>query len=313
MVLFVGSMSSLYSRRKRSSSFGSYGAYRAIEKPADLKPELIEGYAHICFDDQALWFRGILLTAEGQSYNLNGERILISEEDVKIDESDGPDVIRDFPSPILTSSKGSLGSSDSSSAAPSRKNSIDSQPEKELQFNLEDSNKASPDQSPLTSQSPPSTQQIIKALDSLIITTNKMSSISEHKIEEDKESPILSPVLSPSGFDSPFRSRSGSRNKQNIETIPVSFDIVITDLEEGTQHKIRHVTGRKGSALTLRSKQLCFMTEKAFWGQRAVMVIQKQLAVPELVGQKCHVYAGPMRFYVTPRTFEARSLTNWCW
>ena len=140
-----------------------------------------------------------------------------------------------------------------------------------------------------------------------------MSSIYEQRIEEDKESPVVSPVMSPVPCESPFRSRSGSSNRQNMETVRVTFDIVISDLEEGTQHEIRRVSGRKGGALTLRSKQLCFMTEKAFWGQRAMMVIQKQLAAPELVGQKCHVYAGPMRFYVMPRQFEARSLTTWCW
>jgi len=51
-------------------------------------------------------------------------------------------------------------------------------------------------------------------------------------------------------------------------------------------------------------------------GQRADMVIQKQLAAPDLVGQGCHVFAGPMRFYFDNefgRFAPSSSLTNWCW
>ena len=49
-----------------------------MEKPVPAKPELIEGYAHLCFDDQGLWFRGILLTTDGQSsYTLSGKRTRI--------------------------------------------------------------------------------------------------------------------------------------------------------------------------------------------------------------------------------------------
>jgi hypothetical protein len=115
---------------------------------------------------------------------------------------------------------------------------------------------------------------------------------------------------------SPFRSRSGSRSQQNVDTISVVFDVTVSDLEEGSQHCIRGVSGRKGSNLTLRNRQLVFRTDRSYWGQRADMIIQKQLAAPDMMGQGCHVFAGPMRFYFYDNSLQssgASSLTNWCW
>jgi len=102
-------MSAFYTRRRRSQSFGSYGSYKeqessdraasaaaaaaAAASAASAKPELIEGYAHMCFGEQALWFRGIMLTTTGTSYNLSGRRSRLIPES----NPQSPDVIRDFP------------------------------------------------------------------------------------------------------------------------------------------------------------------------------------------------------------------------
>ena len=300
-----------------------------MEKPVPAKPELIEGYAHLCFDDQGLWFRGILLTTDGQSsYTLSGKRtrIELTEEIIDLPESEqdhSPDIIRDFPSPLRTPIYGSaeIRSQDINiaSGSISRQDSIDSRTERELQFILEERPCAiSRDQeslkrdSPVASSqsydsqpvsrpgSPPSTHQIIRALDNLLI--HNSSSVTSTS-QQDNASQM-----------SPFRSRSGSRSQQQMETVSVMFDVTVSDLEEGSQHSIRNVAGRKGNSLTLRNRQLCFVTDRSFWGQRADMVIQKQLAAPEMVGQGFHVHAGPMRFYFNnPLTSGASSLTNWCW
>lgn len=314
-------MSLLYSRRRRSQSFGSFGSFKeqlAMEKPAAAKPELIEGYAHICFDEQGLWFRGILSTADGQSsYNLTGKksRFGMTEENDEID--DAPDVIRDFPSPVRTPNSGSveIRSKDASAASGcvSRQDSMDSRAERELQFILEELPmplKQQDNSPPVTDSccgsqpvsrpgSPPSTQQIVRALDNLLISSPTACSIGSDNLDN----------------MSPFRSRSGSRSHHPAEAVSVVFDVTVSDLEEGTQHCIRSVSGRKGNSLTLRNKQFCFVTDRSFWGQRADMIIQKQLAAPDMVGQGCHVFAGPMRFYFYNglKTSAASSLTNWCW
>ncbi|KAI9551798.1 hypothetical protein GHT06_022134 [Daphnia sinensis] len=314
-------MSLLYSRRRRSQSFGSFGSFKeqlAMEKPVAAKPELIEGYAHICFDEQELWFRGILSTADGQSsYNLTGKRTCRGMTEENDDVTDGPDVVRDFPSPLRTPNSGSveIRSQDVSAASGcvSRQDSMDSRAERELQFILEElpmSQKQQDNSPPVLDSccgsqpvsrpgSPPSTQQIVRALDNLLISSPTVCSISSYNLDN----------------TSPFRSRSGSRSHQPTETVSVVFDVTISDLEEGSQHSIRSVSGRKGNSLTLRNKQLCFVTERSFWGQRADMIIQKQLAAPDMVGQGYHVFAGPMRFYFYNgfTSSGASSLTNWCW
>lgn len=313
-------MSAIYTRRRRSQSFGSFSSFKeqlAAEKPlAAAKPELIEGYAHLCFDEKGHWFRGILLTADAQSFTLSGRTTtqleLTEENDVTVLPTDSPDVLRDFPSPLRTPpTRAEIKPQEISSGSTSRQDSIDSRTERELQFILEElpemrDQQSSPmkEGSPPTLMhsmsrpgSPPSTQQIIKALDNLLI----QSFDGENK--PDMDSPLSS-----------FRSRSGSRSNQPLESVSVMFDITVSDLEEGSQHNIRNVAGRKGNNLTLRNRQLCFVTERSFWGQRADMVIQKQLAAPEMVGQRCHVFAGPMRFYFyNPLTSGPSSLTNWCW
>ncbi len=140
-------MSLLYTRRRRSQSFGSFGSFKeqlAMEKPA--KPELIEGYAHICFDELGLWFRGILSTPDGQSsYNLSGKRTQLTMTEEMDDVADGgaPDVIRDFPSPLRTPNSGSVEMrspefNSITSGCVSRQDSIDSRTERELQFILEE-------------------------------------------------------------------------------------------------------------------------------------------------------------------------------
>lgn len=301
-----------------------------MEKPVAAKPELIEGYAHLCFDDQGMWFRGILLSADGHSsYTLSGKRtrLELAEENcngIPEKEDHSPDIIRDFPSPLRTPLCGSveIRSQDMVSGPISRQDSLDSRTERELQFILEEIPMSRDQQplKPLQDSSPPalhsqsgsqpvsrpgsplSTHQIIRALDNLLIRSSgcNIPSVSQ---QSDNTSPM-----------SPFRSRSGSRSQQPVETVSVVFDVTVSDLEEGSQHSIRNVAGRKGNNLTLRNRQLCFITERSFWGQRADMVIQKQLAAPEMVGQGCHVFAGPMRFYFNnPLTSGASSLTNWCW
>ena len=319
-------MSILYTRRRRSQSFGSFGSFKeqlAMEKPA--KPELIEGYAHICFDELGLWFRGILSTPDGQSsYNLSGKRtkLEVTEEMDNVADISVPDIIRDFPSPLRTPNSGSVEirspefNGIASSGNISRQDSIDSRTERELQFILEELPNSKQDISPpaLDSRhgsqpvsrpgSPPSTQQIVRALDNLLISSPTVCNINAFQLEYNNVSPM-----------SPFRSRSGSRSQQNVETISVVFDVTVSDLEEGSQHCIRNVSGRKGNNLTLRNKQLCFITERSYWGQRADMIIQKQLAAPDMMGQGCHVFAGPMRFYFynSLTSSGASSLTNWCW
>ena len=189
--------------------------------------------------------------------------------------------------------------------------------------------------------SPPTTEQIARALDNLLIhdyesvmeepDTDTDHTTDTHDTRGKNIFACRHLVLSQSALminvsiagavsseESPpvsFRSRSGSRSQ--IETMSVMYDVTISDLEEGTQHHIRSVNGRSGNTCTLRSRQLCFATDRSFWGQRADMVIQKQLAAPDLVGQGCHVFAGPMRFYYNPISHEASSskssLNNWCW
>ncbi len=316
-------MSLLYTRRRRSQSFGSFGSFKeqlAMEKPA--KPELIEGYAHICFDELGLWFRGILSTPDGQSsYNLSGKRtqLVVTEEMDDVADGGAPDVIRDFPSPLRTPNSGSVEMrspefNSITSGCVSRQDSIDSRTERELQFILEELPNTKRDISPPApySQSepvsrpgsPPSTQQIVRALDNLLISSPTVCTVNSLPSDYNNTSPM-----------SPFRSRSGSRSHMNVDTVSVVFDVTVSDLEEGSQHCIRSVSGRKGNTLTLRNKQLCFVTERSFWGQRADMIIQKQLAAPDLVGQGCHVFAGPMRFYFynSLTSSGASSLTNWCW
>ena len=320
-------MSLLYTRRRRSQSCGSFASYKeqiAIEKPA--KPELIEGYAHICFDELGLWFRGILSTPDGQSsYNLLGKRTKLGlTEEINDVTADGsvPDIIRDFPSPLRTPNSGSVEMRSPefngiASGSVSRQDSIDSRMERELQFILEELPISKQDISPpaLDSRngsepvsrpgSPPSTQQIVRALDNLLISNPTVCNINAFQLDYNNVSPM-----------SPFRSRSGSRSQQNVDTISVVFDVTVSDLEEGSQHCIRGVSGRKGSNLTLRNRQLVFRTDRSYWGQRADMIIQKQLAAPDMMGQGCHVFAGPMRFYFYDNSLQssgASSLTNWCW
>jgi len=163
--------------------------------------------------------------------------------------------------------------------------------------------------------SPPTTEQIARALDNLLIHDSE--SVMEEPDTDDTTDTHDTRVSSEESPPVSFRSRSGSRSQ--METVSVMYDVSICDLEEGTQHNIRGINGRSGNTCTLRSRQLCFATDRSFWGQRADMVIQKQLAAPELVGQGCHVFAGPMRFYYNPISPEAfsssskSSLNNWCW
>lgn len=319
-------MSMIYTRRRRSQSFGSYGSFKdPIPVERSGKPELIEGYAHLCFEENGQWFRGFLLSTDGHSsYTLSGKRTLQQPESIEDEGNNSPDVIRDFPSPMRTPIHGSTEICSSMS----RQNSIDSRTERDLQFILEEipmskdvdgrqplnlkTDAASQGGSQPVSRpgSPPSTQQIIRALDDLLIRSD--DSPPEIASPEQQQQQQMSQSL----YDSPFRSRSGSRSQQQMETISVVFDITVSDPEEGCQHKISHVAGRKGNRLTLRNRQLCFVTERSFWGQRADMIIQKQLAAPEMVGQGCHVFAGPMRFYFYNQlTLAATPLntTNWCW
>lgn len=305
----------IYTRRRRSQSFGSFGSFRDQQIGAENnKPELIEGYAHICFpDEKARWFRGILLTADGTSYTLSGnrKRLGVTEEEMKqhMEEQNqhSPDVLHDYPSPL-----GGGSSRGSASVGPtSRQNSLDARTAGELQFILEEipaCTSTEEKKEPVSViGSPPTTQQIIRALDNLLIR-NSSSGGCLLSDERDGGSPA---TASPA-----FRSRSGSKTGQPLETVSVLFDISVSDLEDGTSHDIRGVAGRKGNNFTLRNRQLCFVTDRSFWGQRADMVIQKQLAAPDLVGQGCHVFAGPMRFYFDnefSRIAPSSSLTNWCW
>ena len=349
----MSSLSSSYRWRRRTQSFGSYGSCKeqsALEKTSAVeKPELIEGYAHICFNDEGSWLRGSLVTADGTAYNLAGHKV---EGDV-YDEPDGhaegkasPDIVRDFPSPLrshpgsgelsrTTSSSAvvakEMKSVDSAARSSSRQNSMDGNLERELQFILEDfptCNEAGNGESvtdPVTSSSPtdsitssrpgspPTSQQILKALDNLLIR--------EQSANLELKTPNSNPS-SPSLYNknnmnmTPFRSRSSSRSMADRPPVSAVFDITVSDLEEGAEHHIRRVNSRNGQNCTLRCRQLCFVTEKTFWGQRADLVIQKQLAAPELVGQGCHVFAGPMRFYFNRQVQPlSASFSNprWCW
>ena len=331
-------MSATYGWRRRTKSLGCDAASLKKEsrgaltrKPALYneaeKPELIEGYAHICFDDQGSWFRGSLVNANGTAYNLNGKRTHLGvHEEMPLDASLGTsfDIIRDFPTAMKSAgsveSQTSLGVNGTSS----RQSSLDCNTARELQFILEDlptddgSNNnshqslASPADSasslPVSRPgSPPTTQQLLKALDSLFINSADCCSSLEPRGESSDPS-------SPHRMASPFRSRSGSRSLPD----PVSavFDLTVYDLEDGTRHLLRNVNSRNGPKCTMRSRQLCFITDRVFWGQRADLVIQKQLAAPDLVGKNCHVYAGPMRLYfnqlAVPAHHESYS-NQWCW
>ena len=264
-------MSLIYTRRKRSQSFGSYGSFKdqlAAEKLAGSspKPELIEGYAHICFNDDTHCFRGILLTADGTSYNISAKRSrlgLTEENENSPHEMPSLDIIRDFPSPL----RSDLTSSDSFI---SRQSSLDARAAGELQFILEEmpsagivpigDEKASPP-SQISSRpgSPPTQQQIISALDNLLI---------RHSNSPQTEHPQLDECVLSGSPISPFRSRSGSRsgsNRSQADVISVVFDIAVSDLEDGTQHNIRNVGGRLGASFTLRNRQLCFATELTYW------------------------------------------------
>ena len=253
----------IYSRRRRSQSFGSYGSFKEVlaaetssnSRPT-FKPELIEGYAHICFTNEAaLCFRGILLTADGTSYTLTAKRsrLTTTEEDKETTQqpdSEGdhsPDVLHDYPSPLR-----SHGSTSEMLSGCSRQSSLDGRGASELQFVLEEM----PERSEPASLpgAPPSTQQIIRALDKLLIRN-----AAGGPLYDDQPPEPGSPCLSP------FRSRSGSKSGQNIETVSVTFDVCVADLEDGTQHTIRNVGGRKGHSFTLRNRQLCFVTERSFW------------------------------------------------
>lgn len=267
-------MSVIFSRRRRSQSFGSYGSYKeqlATESASNnnhlpSKPELIEGYAHICFtDEKALWFRGILLTADGTSYTLTAKRtrLAVTEEELsggRPDHDGSPDVLHDYPSPL-----GSRGSA-SDMGSVSRQSSLDARTAGELQFILEEMpavSTAKPDDSKQPTSlpgSPPTSQQIIKALDNLLIRNTSSGGGCLHEEQQRPDGNVgNSPCLSP------FRSRSGSRSQQQLETISVMYDISVSDLEDGTRHDIRRVGGRKGNNFTLRSRQLCFVTERSFW------------------------------------------------
>ena len=271
-------MSLIYTRRKRSQSFGSYGSFNdqlAAEKlGSSPKPELIEGYAHICFNEDSNCFRGILLTADGTSYNISAKRTRIGLTEENQDNCDGaddmpsPDVMRDFPSPL----RSALNSTDV--AFVSRQSSLDARAAGELQFILEEipsstgvninGDKCSPpshcsSQSVSRPGSPPTTQQIIRALDNLLIRHSNGSLSEKSPMDEVCGSPISSPFRSRSG------SRSGNRPQQTIEVISVVFDIAVSDLEDGTQHNIRNVSGRLGANFTLRNRQLCFATERTYW------------------------------------------------
>ena len=152
-------------------------------------------------------------------------------------------------------------------------------------------------------------------------TTQNISSHPRRQDSQKKQTVHVTSVLVPSSaFDFSLggdRSR-GSSSSPWYGYPPVSavFDITVSDLEEGAEHHIRRVNSRNGQNCTLRCRQLCFVTEKTFWGQRADLVIQKQLAAPELVGQGCHVFAGPMRFYFNRQVQPlSASFSNprWCW
>jgi len=181
-------MSAFYSRRRRSQSFGSFGSYKE-QKNAERwtssdQPELVEGYAHMCFDQQALSFRGIMLTTNGTSFNLTGKRCCGTASPAS--STAAPDVMRDFPSPrhSQTSIDVKTSSSDAEtrySFANTKQNSMDCGMERELQFILEEiplsgrgGRLASPAEStrslPVSRPgSPPSTEQIARALDNLLI------------------------------------------------------------------------------------------------------------------------------------------------
>lgn len=264
-------MSVIYTRRRRSQSFGSFGSFSealAVENSSSsrpsCKPELIEGYAHICFlEEQAQCFRGILLTADGTSYTLTAKRSRLGvTEEGKEDQQQqkpgntegdqSPDVLHDYPSPLRShGSTGEMGPC-------SRQSSLDAKGASDLQFVLEElPDGQHPNSQPASLPgSPPTTQQIIRALDKLLIRNAAGGPL------QDDPGPELgnaSPCLSP------FRSRSGSKSGQPIETVSVMFDVSVSDLEDGTQHTIRNVGGRKGNTFTLRNRQLCFVTERAFW------------------------------------------------
>lgn len=310
-----------YSRRKRSQSFGSYGSYRnrkAADEPS-AKPELIEGYAHMCFDQHSLWFRGIMQSTDGTAYSLLGKRARPLEETSAVAVTIGvPPACASATATATTDLKTDAAidhidnidnNNDNKDVAfkHSRQNSMDGRIERQLQFILEEIPLVARQQpvSPTSasSGSPPTNQQIVRALDQLLLGD------AESVMEED-ESELQhghGPLVTP------FRSRSGSRSQ--MENMAVVFDVTVSDLEEGSQHHIRSVSGRSGAnGCTLHNRQLCFVTDRSFWGQRADMVIQKQLAAPDLVGQCCHVFAGPMRFYYNPVGLESSSsFTNWCW
>ena len=320
-----------YSRRKRSQSFGSYGSYRNRKEADDpsAKPELVEGYAHVCFDQHVLGFRGIMQSSEGTAFSLLGKRARPLDENTVAappvcDSGSGSgsapvtttvnvnmNVKPDSPIDHIDKVDDIDNNIDKKDAAfkHSRQNSMDGHIERQLQFIMEEIPLVAREQpiSPtsVSSGSPPTDQQIVRALDQLLL--NDVESVMEQDECADESEYRHSPLVTP------FRSRSGSRSQ--MENMAVVFDVTVSDLEEGSQHHIRSISGRTGaSGCTLRNRQLCFVTDRSFWGQRADMIIQKQLAAPDLVGQGCHVFAGPMRFYYNPVGLESSSsFTNWCW
>jgi len=275
-----------------------------IAEDSAAKPELIEGYAHLCFEDQGSWFRGILITTDGTSYTLTGKKVALDLDrqltSAQMDENGIPDVVRDFTSPLARSRVGSFDL-----ARPAIENNAPATEERELQFILEDPEPYVEQEGVVSSSSsssrpgsPPSSQQIVRALDALLLKDTSDAS--------GESSPIVSMNLG----------RSLSRSLIERSDMTTVYDVTVSDLEDATQHLIRQVGSRNSYSSTLRNRQFCFSAEKAYWGQRADLVIQKQLAAADLVGRGCHVFAGPLRFYFTPAnraTSDPCAGPAWCW
>ena len=279
--------------RWRRRSVGTFGSLQ--ERSTGSVPELIEGYAHICFDRKSLWFRGNIITHQGSSYNLSGKRSTERDADVAEAECDGPST-----APILDPAVGSPSQQQDDKLCLSGNRITGELDSPQLQFALEefpgeDHSADSPihsvgSLSVSSAGSPVETRRMMAALDHLFV---------------DEESPF--------GCHDATHSRSRSTSRSSIVDVYSMFDITVCDLEEGTQHSIRNVTGMSGQSCTLRNKHFSFVTEKAFRGQKADMVIQRDFD-PQLVEQGCHVFAGPVRFHYKPLMPVSSSLTNnWCW
>lgn len=119
--------------------------------------------------------------------------------------------------------------------------------ERELQFILEDPEPYVEQEGVVSSSSsssrpgsPPSSQQIVRALDALLLKDTSDAS--------GESSPIVSMNLG----------RSLSRSLIERSDMTTVYDVTVSDLEDATQHLIRQVGSRNSYSSTLRNRQFCF-------------------------------------------------------